>query len=124
MESLIYQIKFNFTLTMVISMQLKSSKVVKLICLINWYRHKLSFNIHIPHHKITTPQFYTKIVLKLIFRVQQDTIMRSNNNKTDRYQLAMEGELMDKKVIKTRMLDLDIISMQREVLNKIMQFKE
>lgn len=50
--------------------------------------------------------------------------MRSNNNKTDRYQLAMEGELMDKKVIKTRMLDLDIISMQREVLNKIMQFKE
>jgi hypothetical protein len=50
--------------------------------------------------------------------------MRSTNNKTDRYQLAMEGELMDKKVIKTRMLDLDITSMQREVLNKIMQFKE
>ena len=70
MESLIYQIKFNFTLTMVISMQLKSSKVDKLICLINWYRHKLSFNIHIPHHKITTPQFYTKIVRKLIFRIQ------------------------------------------------------
>ncbi len=35
MESLIYQIKFNFTLIMGISMQLKSNKVAKQIYLIN-----------------------------------------------------------------------------------------
>jgi hypothetical protein len=50
--------------------------------------------------------------------------MRSTNNKTDRYPPVMEEESMDKKVIKTRMLDLDIISMRKEVLNKIMRYKE
>lgn len=125
MGSLIYQIKFNFILIMAILMQLKSSRVDKLICQINWSRLKLSFNIHITRHKITIiQQFYTKIVLKWIFRVRLGTIMRSTNNKTDRYPPAMEEESMGKKVIKTRMLDLDIISMRKEVLNKIMRFKE
>ena len=125
MGSLIYQIKFNFILISVILMQLKSSRVDKLIYQINWSRLKLSFNIHITRHKITIiQQFYTKIVLKWIFRVRLGTIMRSTNNKTDKYPPAMEEESMGKKVIQTRMLDLDIISMQKEVLNKIMRFKE
>ena len=125
MGSLIYQIKFNFILITVILMQLKSSRVDKLIYQINWSRLKLSFNIHITRHKITIiQQFYTKIVLKWIFRVRLGTIMRSTNNKTDKYPPAMEEESMGKKVIQTRMLDLDIISMQKEALNKIMRFKE
>ena len=81
MGSLIYQIKFNFILISVILMQLKSSRVDKLIYQINWSRLKLSFNIHITRHKITIiQQFYTKIVLKWIFRVRLGTIMRSTSH--------------------------------------------
>ena len=90
MESLIYPTKSNFTLIMVILMQPRSSRVDKLIYQIKWYKHKLSYNTHITHHKITIQQFYTKIVLKWIFRAQLGIIMRWTNSKSDKYQPAME----------------------------------
>jgi len=46
-----------------------------------------------------------------------------DNNKIDKYQQAMEEELMDKKIIKIKMLDLDTISMQKEANLKTTEFK-
>jgi hypothetical protein len=51
------------------------------------------------------------------------TIMISANNKTDKYQQATVEELMDKKIIKIKMLDLDTISMRKGANLKTMEFK-